>query len=391
MGSSTSNNIAELQILRGIGIIFVMIHHINGNLFTWSNEYTRAIFTYFDGSPSLDMFFVLSGFLICRLLLNDLKAAKDRHHSLQISCVFWARRAWRLLPAAWAWIGMALLLTAFVNKSGTFGSISDAWGGALSAALHVANFKYLDCFLSTSFCGPTFPYWTLSLEEQFYVFLPLLIIFSGKWFLRIIFAIAITQFFIPDLLLLPAFRLQGFLLGVLLSIWSRSSTYEIFEPTFLGNNKWVRRLVVSILVLWMCTVQTKFVPHFLHFQLSAIVGGFLVYLASFNASYLWQDGWFKRFGVWLGARSYSMYLCHIPMFFLTREIALRALGPEAKLGAEHAWYLVLTATVLIVVASDLTYRLVETPMRTRGMRITSEMKKRQQEKREGRSGEGTTA
>lgn len=376
-----NKSINELQLLRGFGIVAVMVHHMNGSLFTWSSVYLSQMKIYFAGTAALDMFFVMSGFLIFRLLFNDLGKAEDRFNALQISCVFWVRRAWRLLPAAWLWLLIALLLSIFANESGAFGPLKDAWGGVLSAFLFVANFKLGDCYLRYS-CGPTFPYWSLSLEEQFYVFLPLLMMFSGKWLLRILLALAFTQFFVPLLTFPGYFRLQGFLLGVLLGIWSFSPSYRIFEPVFLKDRPWVRRLVVCVLLGWMCSMNRNIIPPFMLAQLSALSGALLVYTASFDQNYLWQDGWFKQFGIWLGSRAYAMYLCHIPLFYLTREIAYWVLGPDVPLGPEHFWYLLLGSMTMIVVLSELTYRLLEKPLRRKGMVISSGMMERQQRERE---------
>jgi peptidoglycan/LPS O-acetylase OafA/YrhL len=370
-----NRNINELQLLRAFGILVVLIHHMDQNLFPWSSGVLKIFYSYFAGTAALDMFFVLSGFVITRLLVQDLGRAESRYHSIQISCIFWLRRAWRLLPAAWLWLVLAVFFSVFFNESGAFGPVKYAWGGALSAFLQVANLKLADCFLELYFCGPTFPYWSLSLEEQFYLILPLLLIFSGKWFLRIILVLAFTQFFIPFLTLPAVFRLQGFLLGTLLAFWSYSPTYKIFQPVFLEGRNWARWLVLCILLGLMCAMHHNIVPSFMLFQLSAIIGVLLVYIASFDKSYLWQDGWLKRFGLWLGSRAYSMYLCHIPLFYLTREIAYQ-IWPEVKLGPEHFWYLLLASMFMVVVLSELTYTLLEKPLRSKGMAITGQMRAR---------------
>jgi len=375
-----NRNINELQLLRGFGILTVMAHHMNGSLFTWGGPWLARLKIYFAGTAALDMFFVLSGFLIFRLLYGDLGRAEDRFHSLQVACIFWVRRAWRLLPAAWLWLAIALLLSIFANSSGVFGPVKDAWGGVLSAFLLVANLKFGDCYLRYS-CGPTFPYWSLSLEEQFYIFLPLLMIFARGWMLRILLLLTFTQYFIPALTLPGYARLQGFLLGVLLGVWSLSPSYGIFEPVFLRGRPWVRRVVLCVLLLWMCSMNRNIIPPYLIPQLSALSGAFLVYLGSFDRNYLWQDGALKQFGIWLGSRAYAMYLCHIPLFYLTREIAFRLLGPDVQLGPEHFWYLLLGSMTLIVVLSELTYTLVEKPLRRRGMAISAEMMVRQEAER----------
>ena len=76
-----------------------------------------------------------------------------------------------------------------------------------------------------------------------------------------------------------------------------------------------------------------------------------------------------------------MYLCHIPLFYLTREIAFRILGPDVPLGPQHFWYLLLGSMTLIVVCAELTYSLLEKPLRRKGMLIAGEMMARQESER----------
>ncbi len=375
-----SKTINELQMLRGFGVVAMMAHHMNGSLFTWSGPWLERLKIYYAATAALDMFFVLSGFLIFRLLYSDLGKVEDRYHSLQIACVFWVRRAWRLLPAAWLWLVIALLLGFFANTSGAYGPFKDVWGGVLSAFLLVANFKLGDCYMKFS-CGATFPYWSLSLEEQFYMFLPLLMIFARGWVLRVLLVIAFTQFFIPALMMPGYARLQGFLLGVLMGIWSLSPSFRIFEPVYLTGRPWARRVVLCALLLWMCTMNRNIISPYLIPQLSAINGAILVYMGSFDRNYLWEDGRLKQFGIWLGSRAYAMYLCHIPLFYLTREIVFRVQGPDVEPGPGQFWYLLLGAMTMIVVLAELTYTLVEKPLRRRGMAISAQMMARQEAER----------
>ncbi len=80
----------------------------------------------------------------------------------------------------------------------------------------------------------------------------------------------------------------------------------------------------------------------------------------------------KRVLLWVGARSYAMYLCHIPAFFATREIMHR-LHPGTRFGPEDFWVFIAVATGLVVLCSELNYRLLETPLRRRGRRIAREL------------------
>jgi peptidoglycan/LPS O-acetylase OafA/YrhL len=105
----------------------------------------------------------------------------------------------------------------------------------------------------------------------------------------------------------------------------------------------------------------------------ALISGLLVWLASYDAGYLLRPGVASRALSWLGARSYAIYLIHIPAFFLVREIFYRLAGGNGSFGDSHFWPFVLTAGALILLLAELNYRLVEVPLRNRGATVAKRM------------------
>src|SRR5690554_7448281 len=65
--------IADLEMLRGLAVIGVVIHHARDNLFTWSSPGLERLATYFGGWVGVDLFFAISGFVIARTLLPQLQ------------------------------------------------------------------------------------------------------------------------------------------------------------------------------------------------------------------------------------------------------------------------------------------------------------------------------
>jgi peptidoglycan/LPS O-acetylase OafA/YrhL len=135
-----------------------------------------VIFCFHAGSPlfpgatlSLSVFFTLSGYLITRLLLDE----GVRNAALELPR-FWARRLRRLLPAALAGIALVLVLSllSFLSVDPT-GLQTDVFG----ALGYVANWRFL--FGGSSYGelfeapSPLLHYWSLAVEEQFYLLLPL--------------------------------------------------------------------------------------------------------------------------------------------------------------------------------------------------------------------------
>ena len=95
----------------------------------------------------------------------------------------------------------------------------------------------------------------------------------------------------------------------------------------------------------------------------------LVLLAAQNRGALLPESWARRLLVAIGARSYALYLVHVPAYFAAREIMFRAAGGAAPRGSEIP--VALLAAALVVLCAELNWRLVERPLRRRGRTIAA--------------------
>jgi peptidoglycan/LPS O-acetylase OafA/YrhL len=124
------------------------------------------------GFLGVDSFFVLSGFLITTLLLQELR----RTRTIRL-LAFWGRRARRLLPALLLMVGVCALFVWLVASRGTYPSFGS---DALGTIFYVANWHFIaegaNYFVSTSAPSPLTHTWSLAIEEQFYVLWPLLLL-----------------------------------------------------------------------------------------------------------------------------------------------------------------------------------------------------------------------
>lgn len=143
-----------LDGLRGVAVLAVIAHH--GGYLT-------------GGYLGVDLFFVLSGFLITSLML----AEQDRTGTVDRGA-FWARRARRLLPASWLVI---TVVTVVASIGATTAELADLRRDALGAVFYVENWvqasinaDYWDRFTAPS---PFRHFWSLAIEEQFYILWPL--------------------------------------------------------------------------------------------------------------------------------------------------------------------------------------------------------------------------
>ncbi|MEE8618315.1 MAG: hypothetical protein V3S86_03480, partial [Nitrosomonadaceae bacterium] len=79
----------------------------------------------------------------------------------------------------------------------------------------------------------------------------------------------------------------------------------------------------------------------------------------------------KSIFLWIGSRSYGLYLIHIPTYYMTYELWFRIAGPD--FGITYTTLLLLTAIPLLCVLTEINFRLVEVPLRRKGAAIANRM------------------
>ncbi|MET0927915.1 MAG: acyltransferase family protein [Aeromicrobium sp.] len=151
----------DIQALRAFAVMSVVLYHL------WPHRLT-------GGFVGVDIFFVISGFLITGHLVRDV----ERNGTVRLGR-FWAARARRLLPASL----LVLLLTAIAVLTVVPRSLKDQFlSEVIASAAYVQNWKLasdaVDYLSADNLPSASQHFWSLSVEEQFYVFLPLLFLVS---------------------------------------------------------------------------------------------------------------------------------------------------------------------------------------------------------------------
>lgn len=369
----TSHKIEEIQALRAIAVILVVFFHTRFDLTGAQHPSLATLFSYLGGDAGVDLFFVISGFVIARGLIPNLQATTNTAQRKRELLVFWLKRAFRLLPSAWFWLAFTLVCALFFNDSGAFGHFRAAYEGAMAAVLNVANVRFMECFGQFE-CGPTFVYWSLSLEEQFYLALPILVLLSRKFLVPVLLMLLLSQ--LPESTSVsPVFRFGGLILGVLLAIFSRSSSYRWVEPNSLQGRRWIALPLFILLLLILSTVlgsEMKVVGGTLKYDLVALPAALLVLLASYDRGYLLPPGLLRTLLVWIGERSYALYLIHIPAYYLSREILFgSSLAGETptQQWINHG----LLSVALMLLFSEFSYRVIEMPWLRRGHQLIAKL------------------
>ncbi|MFZ9443898.1 MAG: acyltransferase family protein, partial [Ilumatobacteraceae bacterium] len=169
-------DVSALNGIRGLAILQVVLAHthylVNSDpqaVYMTNSWFVNRIFE--PGYLGLDLFFVLSGFLISSLLLRDLadRSAGSGKRTTTLR-YFYARRALRLLPALYV---MLALDWVFVLISGDV-SLHTQWRTTYSAVFYIANWATVWNLPATN---PDLGHlWSLAVEEQFYIVWPLVIL-----------------------------------------------------------------------------------------------------------------------------------------------------------------------------------------------------------------------
>lgn len=363
--------IDDIEILRGIAVLMVVLHHAHDNLFTWATPNLELFYTYFSGWVGVDLFFAISGFVIARDLVPRLQASPGGEATVRLVLAFWVRRIWRLLPSAWLWLAVILVASVTFNQTGVFGAFRTNLEATVAGVLQIANVRFAESFMNWPY-GASFVYWSLSLEEQFYLLFPAVILLARRYLIYVMIVLVIAQFFLVRTPMLMVFRTDALALGVLLALWSQHSSYELFKPVVLGRLGAGLVLLIGALVCMSVLGSDQLHSVTIKVGMIALVSALLVWVASYDHDYLRIPRPLSGVLVWLGARSYGIYLIHVPAFFLTRELWHRLNGGVA-VGPEFFYPFLLTATILIVLLCELNYRLVETPFRRKGKLIAERL------------------
>ena len=348
-----------LDGVRALAVTAVVLYHLGTTGIT-------APYTARGGFLGVDVFFVLSGFLITSLLLVE------RVDTGRISIrQFYIRRARRLLPALYTMMAVVAVAAAYL-----FTDYAARLRGDLIAALTYVTNWWLIAGKSSYFGGgdhlPLLTHlWSLAVEEQFYVVWPLVLILLTRLRRRgaavVITAVIILASSAEAALLYSPWsdpsriyygtdtRLATPLLGALLALATRPWLWRRSMPAGRRRALTGAGVIALILLGGACAVADDQSPWLYRggFLVVAILSGVLAIAAAHPAA-----GLGKVLGVpplrWLGERSYAIYLWHWPIFVLTVP------GTGINLN-QTADVIVRVAATLIF--ADLSYRYVEKPLR----------------------------
>ncbi len=359
---SGGGRIEGLDGLRAFAVLFVLVFHL------WPS-------TLPGGFLGVDVFFVISGYLITTLLLRE----KKKTGRIALSA-FWIRRARRLLPALLLVVVSAVATASLVNDD-LLVNIGRQVFGALTFSTNWVEIIAGTDYFADSARALFVTFWSLAVEEQFYLFWPILLLglitFTTSRALRLAFAliVAASSAALMAVLYDPQSPTRvyygtdthsfGLMIGVALAFALSES------DKLLSNKLWsALRPVIGFAAVAGLMVLVVFVEHEAAWTYH---GGLLLasVLSAATVSVLPGDSTIFtklckiRALAWVGERSYGIYLWHWPVLLFV--LTFMPVASEREGAGWAAALIVLGVTFGLSAAS---FRWIEVPIRNNGFKAT---------------------
>ena len=378
MSNNKSKYLPSIDSLRALAVLAVIIYHVDVNYLP-------------GGFLGVDLFFVLSGYLISSLIIKEYR----KTGSLNLYN-FYIRRARRLLPAVYFMITVGLVIMVLFNEVLLRKSHLDAIFGYIYSSNWWYIFHKLDYFDSFGAQSPFKHLWSLAIEEQFYMIFPLLFLLVNrkkkskdgtyklnKNFLYVVLGLILVSL-IAHILLFDinnisriyfgtdtrAFSLLVGVVGAILYPMERLHA----KVTPQQNMIYSVVSLVSIATLITVMIYTSEYNTLLYrggFLLVAILGLIVIISSGKQHTLMSRLLSFKPV-VFIGKISYSLYLWHFPVLVLTT--------PVSEIGNPNIIFVILRVILTFILATA-SYVFVETPIRKLGFKnyiniIFKKLKKR---------------
>jgi peptidoglycan/LPS O-acetylase OafA/YrhL len=344
----TVNYRPDIDGLRAFAILAVVLYYAFPKKF----EY---------GFLGVDIFFVISGYVITRILIEDLQRGEFNFFT------FWGRRVKRLLPALLTILIFSLSLGYFMLWPTEYESLSQQTISGLGFFSNIFFEQTLNYFEGSNISFPLLHLWSLAVEAQFYLFIPLLFFIFYRLRISLLHIIMLLivislcySYYLGTKDTAAAFyqtpsRIWQLCFGSLIAYASSSATIlSLLEKQSLNRIEAIRYFsLVLILLGFISTNSVQFVP--VPFAILPVVGiGLLILMGTVqpNQSLIVKILSHKKL-VFIGLISYPLYLWHWPFFSFA----------YMYLNDFPSYSLRILLIILSFLFAYATYRFIETPIR----------------------------
>jgi len=334
---------ADIDGLRGIAVLAVLAFHANAS---WAA----------GGFTGVDVFFVISGFLISDIIISSLERDTFRIAD------FYARRVRRIFPALVVVLGATWVAGWILLLPDAYQQLGRHIAGGAGFIANIVNWRESGYFDAGADQKPLLHLWSLGVEEQFYLLWPAFLILCWKKRFNLtaaLGAVAAASFIVnvcsiqsfPNATFyLPASRIWELAAGGFLAVLCRTDA-GLAQALSRRSRSAASLIGATLIGIAMIAVdRTQPFPGWA--ALLPVIGTFLVIAAG-------EDGWLNRQVlsnralVFVGLVSYPLYLWHWPLLTFARLTMLRGLTVAEMAGALGAAFIL----------AAMTYRVLERPVR----------------------------
>jgi len=338
---------SDIQGLRGLAVLVVLAHHFAPDIRQTSG-----------GFVGVDIFFVISGYLITSIIIRELESNEFLLRK------FWERRIRRIFPSL---VSMLAISTVFVWMLSSEYIKYEYLKNLAKAATFTSNFGYSQTqdYFEGQGQNALLHLWSLAIEEQFYLVWPIICLFLHKFNKNLTLSfsyLAAVVSFLANLVVVfylesksIAFyntfsRVWELMIGAILAQHFHKKRYsEKCTPTWRNQLIAVLGLLLIGVSLAITTETSAFPGHIA--LLPTLGTAAIIYAGAENI--VNKKIFCNRLMTWIGGISYALYLWHYPLLFL-----LRIINPG------RTDFVLLSITFLLtVLAAYLSTRFVERPLR----------------------------
>lgn len=335
---------SDIQALRGIAVLYVLVYHTDA-------------FWLPGGYLGVDLFFVISGYLITKLVCRGIDQGTFSFSE------FYFRRAKRLLPAAYVtFLVTALLAPSMLNDA----ELNDYYSqliGALTFTANIVLFSQSGYFAGEAELKPLLHIWSLSLEEQYYFLLP-----AAMWLIPRRHRLSVVAMAALASLLLCFALIQHKPIATFYLLPTRAwelglgSILAVLPPALDRHQRLLARFLFwpAVLALVIVPLFPLAGPHPGTNALIVCIATAIIILRN-HASL--QGAAPVRGLARIGDISYSLYLAHWPVFAFVRNASVSAIDTATSLAT----------LALSLLLGYLLFRFVEFPFRRMEVRRTSKL------------------
>lgn len=346
----------DIQSIRGIAVLAVVLFHSSEKFFS-------------NGFLGVDIFFVVSGFVVTPLLARIVMQSENHNQKIGRLKHFYKLRFFRLAPALLFTLTFSVFLIFFLGSPDYHSRFANQGIFTLFLLGNLGAYGFSGDYFSPN-PNPLVHFWSLSVEEQIYLFFPLILLilfakfkYSIKRFTfiyLIITSISMTSFLNPE-------ALEPFYVEIGIRSPTQFSFYSpidrLWQFTLGGIGYFISqadllRKKVNIMVINWCLVTLTLLSLLsvidLDLKIDSIFISVFTFLTLIFKSFDCLPTMLKIVFKWLGDRSYSIYLVHLPILWIAKYSFLIQID-----GSNNSFIQIFLAFILVLLLGAISYEKIE--------------------------------